>query len=870
MADPNDSRPTKSGITAVIAVHGVGNQKPFETARAIGDLLQDLAAQPRPATHSPACAEPGPESPRYYPFREQRLRINVNPVVMREAETAAVAATPRRRATRGPFNSWVEACLKSGKVETYSGESKPDLHTEFMKGQLMCYGGDDPKDTYETVRLEGDRAPLNGAPQQSVHIYELYWADLSRLKAGVFSIFTELYQLLFHLSSLGSHTVNAAVLHHMESRRWRGLRNLQSWSSVALTVPVPILNIFMLAIAGVVVGIGLLGRAQTNFQDFGVHFVAIVCGVAVTVFTGIPVWKSMSRRAPRFIVWILPLLLGIATAWLLWKARYGVSTHLVGVEALIVAIVAAGLSWAILAQYNERRPGLGAWTLGLALVIAATTAISWQLTSPAPGSFFEQINPGLLRLFETSYGALCVAWAVLFGLVILTWIAGLLAPGVKPLGRDTDSRSRWTGCLLLSLPTLIFSAITIVGWLLLVNFAQKLLPTDSYHPFLPFVQATCAAELANSLLRWPELILPLVLFAIGMASLPALWSMSPVVWAEVFPPAPATALDPKVSNRLGGWLTLAYRGGLLLSGILLFVVSTFVLPGIVLADMVGSTHLPGHIFIARLGVLSGAIFTWLFLARGSLKKLALGFRPALDIFLDVDNWLREHPLNRNPKARICGRYASLLRYVSNWKSDAYPDGYEKIVIVAHSQGTVISADLLRFLNRPSGFGRKTFRELDPQLDRLAHLPISLFTMGCPLRQLYGLRFPYLYDWAVHQANLPMGTWQPDDLIAKPPRGPEPQELGVALWVNAFRSGDYVGRYLWRSDVCGYQWQPGGEQASIGTPVQFVSSDGKIRLEFCIGAGAHTHYWDSTAPMISEEIDRLIASPAAQGQALAGA
>ena len=868
MADPNDPRLVQPGITAVIAVHGVGNQKPFETARAIGDLLQDLAAQPRTATDSSDCAAPQPESPRYYPFREQKLRINVNPVVMREQDTNA--ATPRRRTTRGPFNSWVAACLKAGKVESYSGEIKPDLHTEFMKGQLMCYGGDDPKDTYETVRLEGERAPHAGAPQQNVHIYELYWADLSRLKAGMFSIFTELYQLLFHLSSLGSHTVNAAVLHHMESRRWRCFRNFQSWSSVALTVPVPILNIFMLAIAGVVVGLGLLTRAGASLPDFGVHVVAVICGLAVAVLAGVPAWKSMSGRALPFAAWISPLLLGVVVAWLLWKARYGVSSHVIGAEALILAIVAAGVSWAILAQYNQRRPGLGRWILGLALAIAATTAISWKISEPAEVGFFQAINPALLRLFETSYGALCLAWAVLFGLVILTWIAGLFAPGVKPLGRDTDSRSRWTGCLLLSIPTLIFSAITIVGWLLLVRFAQNLLPPDSYQPFLPFVYAQNAQDLANSLLRWPELILPLVLFAIGMASLPALWSMAPIVWAEVFPPSPATALDPKVSTRMGSWLTLAYRGGLLLSGVLLFIVSTFVLPGIVLADMIGSTHLPGHTFIARLGVLSGAIFTWLFLARGSLKKLALGFRPALDIFLDVDNWLREHPLSRNPKARICGRYASLLRYICNWKSDAFPNGYEKIVIVAHSQGTVISADLLRFLNRPSGYGSKTFRALDPQLDPLARLPISLFTMGCPLRQLYGLRFPYLYDWAVHQANGPMGTWQPDDLISKPPRGPEPEQLGVGLWVNAFRSGDYVGRYLWRSDVCGYLWQPGGGPVSIGTPTKFISSDGRIRLEFCIGAGAHTHYWDSTAPMISEEIDRLIAAPAGQGQAIAGA
>ena len=91
-------------------------------------------------------------------------------------------------------------------------------------------------------------------------------------------------------------------------------------------------------------------------------------------------------------------------------------------------------------------------------------------------------------------------------------------------------------------------------------------------------------------------------------------------------------------------------------------------------------------------------------------------------------------MSRNPKARICGRFVSLLRYICHWEDPITRTGYDAVVIVAHSQGTVITADLLRFLQI----------ERDPQLSALGNTkPVYLFTMGCPLRQLYGARFPRL-------------------------------------------------------------------------------------------------------------------------------
>ena len=78
-------------------------------------------------------------------------------------------------------------------------------------------------------------------------------------------------------------------------------------------------------------------------------------------------------------------------------------------------------------------------------------------------------------------------------------------------------------------------------------------------------------------------------------------------------------------------------------------------------------------------------------------------------------------------------------------------------------------------------------------------------------------------------------------------GSRPSELyGGEKVVNAYRSGDYIGRFLWRNDACNYSWTP--KIASV--------DDGK-REEFCIGAGAHTHYWDHTAPPIADRIDKFL-------------
>jgi hypothetical protein len=181
---------------------------------------------------------------------------------------------------------------------------------------------------------------------------------------------------------------------------------------------------------------------------------------------------------------------------------------------------------------------------------------------------------------------------------------------------------------------------------------------------------------------------------------------------------------------------------------------------------------------ALIAILGGAVAFVLTASQGPLSFFALGFKSIIDVAFDVVAWLRLRPATQNPKGRICARYVSLLSHIC--KSHSLGSNYKGLVIVAHSQGTIITADLLPFL-----YFQFTHGEKDPALKPLftEELPIYLMTFGSPLRQLYDLRFPNLYEW----------TFRPNKSKNE---GPDPRSLGLHTWFNGYRSGDYVGRYLW--------------------------------------------------------------------------
>jgi Ca2+/Na+ antiporter len=307
--------------------------------------------------------------------------------------------------------------------------------------------------------------------------------------------------------------------------------------------------------------------------------------------------------------------------------------------------------------------------------------------------------------------------------------------------------------------------------------------------------------------------------------------------------------------RLGHWLTAGYRALDRLVRWWSWLIALALVGVAVL--LVGSQLARLNISLPWLGLVALPMGTWsgdllarlvVTIAGGAVGLVAVGgmafkqlkaVRAPLDAALDVDNHFREFPRKAIPRVMIIERYVAVLEQVLS-------QGYERIVIVSHSQGTVITADLLRYLQR-----RHRLKPANAATDRLVQLGqrlaaknIRLLTAGSPLRQLYALRFPCQYDWVLGPIGVPNATTGPD------PRG----DLGVAHWVNVWGAGDYVGRWLWTQardpTIPALAVDP---QAYEGKPTQRVPD----YRDLCLGADAHTHYFDLDNKVMLDELRALV-------------
>jgi hypothetical protein len=822
----------ESQAVAVIVVHGIADQQPRESARAIAALLSSCNS----ATQV-----------RYKTFEEDDIRIDVEPPQSADGnsetfyERAKTMSRRRSQVSSSPDRAAEEAA---------------DPGLAMMHEQILGYEPKGDDTAYRTVRLASERQ--NGAKGVTpVHVYEMYWADLSRLGAGLFRIFGELYQLLLHVPSLGRHAVDAASINDAcRNRAWQRLIESQRWAAYFLTVPIPLLNLWMLG--SVLVGLtGPLLVAQLPEAAQPLPAVIII-GLA-TMFLLAAVLPP--HKLP-FAVWAaLPLLVVAADTALYLGLRAANSFRL---TAIIAAIACGAAGWWIVGRYGRTQPfaqKFGSWSL-LAAVAGLVAAILLA-TPDANGTM-----TAALQVTEVAYVAVNLAWAVFFVAQILAVVSGWLA--LREARADTTvsgdtaawrqdrlARAERTAKLTLAIPAVSIIVLTLVLWAGLFNVLARLVDTTNYSPLVinhlvidPVQRAdlTNHSQAARQLLVIiaPELI---VLFVLGgLAILLALWATLPAVMSEVRVPP-----DDRDPRPLGRWLDRGFRV-LRSSGTIVIVACSLVMPLVaahIALRLTPSMHdtlqkwsdaLSSHsedMLFALGSIIAGTAMSVVAFS-GRLKRLTGGARPILDVLLDVDGYLREHPLDNNPRARIFARYIGLLRHVCTWR-DAQGRPYQSVIVIAHSQGTVITTDLLRYLCH---YPESSLQPLGTTL------PVKLLTMGSPLRQLYGLRFPHFYEWARHLDGTPGATSAPHDIPSS--RLPDPRGLNAQTWVNIYRSGDYVGRHLWRTDDIDSAWLiPNSAGANVST------DQAGVRREYCVGAGAHTHYWDGTAPLVAKALDELI-------------
>jgi hypothetical protein len=939
---------------AVIAVHGVADQQPGETARAVVDLLVSSA----------------PDGSCYTSTSSEDLTLRVAPLAPQpEAAPHGVAATPPT--PRGEDRPFMKSLRQSARSdfhrERWAADGPRDAHaakpsaiaappTEVDRGiALTNYllakhvrNGAAPE-SFETSCISLQRHDvgpdeLDGDDDDRstrVDVYEMYWADLSRLSGSMPRIVSELFTFVFRLSKLGRETVDEMWGQLARARspqaRWR--RTLAAaWNAVAwLQIGLDWMFVNGLALLFTqlaLLGVLLIGLGFTS--GVGPHAGADAAIVALR--------ESWLHRGVAIVLAVLAVLR------LIYRRGDGKWLQVV-VPMAIIAVAAYALAFA---------PGLLQWITALAL-LAILTAVNeftlriaddrfpfvhavgrWMWIASALlmlGSAVHETRAGIApawrdvwvhaALFTTETVLLALKWWwIVAGPLLVVWfVAGQVA---RTESGYASRASIATGRLGITVSFGMFLAVTMTIWALVDNVLDVSVEGAGYRPCIfamappasapvpvpgagqnacmwtskdarkaaaaqpmPSAQAVLDDRYVKSTSAFSllaTLLLMLVAYLLTMFAPSVLAELKLI--ADSRRDAHQQQLDKRHpvharatlhqrtqhARALGRWLTAGYRrldlavalisalGVVLSLGIAALFLSTVFEHERVsqwLADrgltaavalLTGLEHGVSDVSQTLFTPLQAAVFSAagigaaLSALGGQLSRRLPALRAPLDVAMDVDNHFREFPRTDIPRAHIFSRYAALLEHV-------LAQGYERIVVVSHSQGTVISSELLRFLSSREQLAPTP--QDAPAVNGKPLPPVSLLTLGCPLRQLYGARFPGLYAWVLARNGAVFG--------------PRAADLGVQRWMNAFCSGDYVGRWLWSNAA---------HQAALRHPTDYaVGHDpfGRVdvyggfnptppaeahlhearEVEVCLGLGAHTHYFERDQTTVAWMIDYLI-------------
>ena len=815
---------------AVVVVHGIADQRPGQTVVEVARLL----------------CHGGSGAPPYVQGEIHHVLVPVEKLEPGSGRTQDASPTRGAGEARKPETARRRPGAPSGFYQTQEpsasapatespGPEPPasqDLGialNDYLLGRLMLPEGDA---LYESTRVSLRRQ----ADDRVVDVYEMYWADLSRLGTGGLRALSSLYQLFFHLSTLAADLVDQVSLGTKGGTAWRLLQRLQAWIAWLMKGPTAVLQLAMLLMV-------VFGAAALVPRDLQGQLLAAAFGLGAIVLIGLAALAWLRRppgaaRSVQLLVLLAAASASLATAVFALRAEHWVP---------MTYFVACALAVTLLGSYLvERYSGVaqGVRLLGHLVVLAAVVMLCayGRALLPSVTTQREWMMTAALNVAEWLLAGVLLAWAVFVAVQIVALLLGLW------LGHGRDGAvkaSLHTSRLALVVSSGLFAVLSLVLWSVITFVAGRALTDLNYEPVV-FGSGYRTAEifLEGRVQTLGGFFTPLVVAFAGLGAT-VLLVLLPSLREELSPTANIDAKGPRKgaaewAQRLGNWLGGGVRS---LGTAFKWLVPVGAIAGSVLylafvfQQFAITRGVEGGLALWLDGFLEGfrgetlvAAGKWL--AGGALTITALGsrftetfgrLRVAIDAVLDVDNYFGDPPNRQPPRARIYSRYASLLAYLR----DA---GYARIVIVAHSQGTVISADLLRYLHVQNRLQ-----------ETVGGLPVALVTVGSPLRDLYAERFPLLYRW--------MGSREAGFENAAPAAA----DLGAVEWVNACRSGDYVGRYIWTP----------GKGAAFGVAV--VAPDGTVeaarasdRTEFCLGAGGHTHYFSDDAVALAVEIERVVA------------
>ena len=833
----------KTPKIAVLAVHGVADQAAKETARKAAGLLlgERLIVD-------------------YENFTEKEIFISLrniklsSKVELHEDESTFRMPSLSETVSQAVSNS-TQSHLKASRAqsdscqETSIESSCDQFEHKSMSEQIQGFKPSSGDFVLDTVVLEGRRRCAQDDDLEcKVDIYESHWADLSRMKNGFFTVFFEFYLFLFFFSRVGGITIErviAQVSCHKDwwsdtkkweasIRTWRLSQKLHWYAENALVIGVPITSLAILSLA-------------VSGAPFLVHYYyPDATGEQMhSYFRALSIWEIGT------LVTLVLFISGYAFGKSFPLGWAGLFFTICLISGLVIGFVASKdldvrtfvfLTWllfsipllAIMHAYDKRRTGAFLFSIisfsltGLVLLyflVRSSDKVSMESV------FIEGINATKLVIALN-----IVAWLIFLVGAILSSMNNWLAVRSLPKEqRVMGRRSVLTIDLSLILPGTVIMLLTFSLWQMVLKLSETVMLEGELQTLQKLIDQNILPYLAEGL----------AVLGVGIAF--SLWMISPAFVFSKCDESKKRSLSSWVGNVLSDAFNKMRGTGELLRFLLLVAIPVAWFYRVYSCwessnDVVRTCWAPGT-DERNIILFSGLLMVFLlFGSKGPFQFLALGFRAGLDIALDIANWLRIQPRESNPRAAICRRYVSLLRHIAEWTDPNDKQGYDGLIIVAHSQGTVITAELLRFLKYENVLSNDKSKDsaLARYFSNENKLPIYLLTFGCPLRQLYNRRFPLQFEWSgERQAN------------GYKTLGPDPDTLGLQSWSNLYCSGDYVGRDLWYRDTDKNRWKITWSDEGKKLASSFANS-----REKCLGVGGHTGYWSGDYPDVAIEMDRL--------------
>ncbi|EGV18795.1 hypothetical protein [Thiocapsa marina] len=838
MSDKGGGKEEAGSDVAILSVHGVGDPAPGVPSREVANLL----------LRDDVLGGPGAGGSCF-----------VSSAISLPVESSWASPGDKSAGKDDIGIAWSRAVLAG---------MRRDHRTQM--GATATEGEDTTTEIYDTVcRTVSMDGP--GGTKPRVDLYELLWADLSRAPGWLPRFLLTLYQLTFRLALHGGRAARQALEHEPDSWVLKLSDRVHSVVGWLLPTTIPLLNLFLLTLASPIflelmpgearpaIGAGLaalvvllvLTKINAQTRLIGPGIVALLSGIAAA---GIFLWPVEQQIA--LAGW---LTLVLAVAWATWASRLLVRGCAWPLRLLPYLTLVYVTGWIIVGLQ-----GPGDVAAAHAPLVSAATAIH--------GVFF----------------VLQIVWFPVFAALLVLLLVWMFERARSGDGSRQRVQAQFTGVLGVSLSTTLFLLLTVVLWaVVLAALGESSLKDVQFKRPFPLVNEQLAEYALNidangtpeegsgldedsaaggvpagrigdgtlqapnsasapdlsaadddssgketaakqprpcptdqdSLACYADELMVLstglgvntFLLALVLCLLILLASVLPSTALEGNPLPLRERMDGCRTDRLKRWLdsgfvAMAGAAWVLFTGLAVLVAGYSL--GLVKTEWLPQTLL-GNTLVTALGAAISLSVPMVLLFRDQLPN---AIRIPLDIILDVDTWLNRHSgPSSYPRGKILARALSLLRWMHS------THGYRRIVIVAPSQGSVITADLLRLLKSDPGMVRRVFGDSPPD--------IRLITAGCPLRQLYALRFPTEYGW-VEKAET---------------RGPDPDDLfGVSKWINLYHSGDYVGRALWEPEPD--RPMPLGDNAI---------PDEVDKMDVLLGAGAHTHYLDGDDPRVRD-------------------